>query len=130
MNIYIASANSGCNVLQSPCVCVPAQKPRFLVVWRLLVKERIANIGIPLGLSVFCRFNIFLGFSVFAKQPTVHNGGVCRGRCVAVGVSDSFGIGATIGTHREIYCLPYLELLHLPDNPLPNFLFLSQGLFG
>ena len=32
------------------CLYVPSQKPRFPVYWRLLVKECIANIGIPLDI--------------------------------------------------------------------------------
>ena len=51
---------------------------------RLLVEERIANIGIPLDIfavsmiSCGLKFFGFLGF--FANQPTVHSGGVSRGR--------------------------------------------------
>ena len=59
--------------------------------WRLLVKESIAYIGIPLDLFK-CRFDVFLrvefvvDFWFFANRLTVHNGGVSR--AVAVGVSD------------------------------------------
>ena len=43
-----------CNVrLLSVCVCVPSRKPHFLVDWRLLVKERIANIGMPPHISFY-----------------------------------------------------------------------------
>ena len=30
------------------CVSMPSLKPRFPVIWIILVKEHIANIGIPL----------------------------------------------------------------------------------
>ena len=43
------------------CACVPSRKPRFPEAARLLVKERIANICIPL--DVF-RFFLFDNFSV------------------------------------------------------------------
>ena len=58
--------------------------------WIVLVKESIANIGIP---SAFCCFDDFWrlescsGFLVFAIQPTVHNL-VVRGEAVVVGISD------------------------------------------
>ena len=35
---------------------VPLWKTRFPVVWRLLVKERIANIGIPLDILGLLQF--------------------------------------------------------------------------
>ena len=49
--------------------------------WRLLVKERSANIGIPLD---FCFIDLDglekkSGFRVLVNQSTVHNGGVSRG---------------------------------------------------
>ena len=67
-------------------------KTRFSADWRLLGKECITNFG--LSLDVFCRFNdVFFLLSffclfffsslcilVFANQPTVHSGGVTRGR--------------------------------------------------
>ena len=43
-----------CNVRMS-CVCAIAET-RFLVDWRLLVKERIANIGIPQDIVGFLLF--------------------------------------------------------------------------
>ena len=46
---------------------VPSWKPCFSMDWRLLVKESIANIGIPL--------KIFWVLGVFLNQPTVHSGG-------------------------------------------------------
>ena len=46
-------SNSRCPLVV--CLCVPSRKPRFPLDYRLLVKERIANIGIPLD---------FLGFGV------------------------------------------------------------------
>ena len=59
-------------------------KSHFPVDWRLLVKERIANISITIEILDFCRFDdfsnliLFLGVGVFANQPTVHNGGVSK----------------------------------------------------
>ena len=41
-------------------VSLPSQKTGFPVDWRLLVKGRIANIGILLDFSGFCCFNDFL----------------------------------------------------------------------
>ena len=83
------------------CVFVPSRNTLFLVDWTLLVKERIANIGIPLDIIGFLLFHRFvvvsmivcvkkMGFWFFANRPTVHNGGVSGGRVfgVAVGVSD------------------------------------------
>ena len=64
---------------------VPLQKTRFPVDWILVVEECIANICQPLDIFVFCCyddflcFEMFLGFGVFANQPSVHNGGVGRG---------------------------------------------------
>ena len=59
------------------------------------VKERIANIGIPLDILFFLLlwffvFDIFFGFRVFANQPTVQIGEISRGGSVdvAVGVID------------------------------------------
>ena len=44
----------------SLCLSVHAWKPSLTVDWRLLVKEeRNANIGIPLDILGFCRFNVF-----------------------------------------------------------------------
>ena len=66
-------------------------KTRFPVDWRLLVEERIANIGITLDVFGFWLFQIFfilyifLGFWFFANQPTVHNGGVSRGMVCCCG---------------------------------------------
>ena len=37
----------------SVCVCVQSRKPRFPVDWRLMDKEDIANIGIPLDILGF-----------------------------------------------------------------------------
>ena len=56
------------------------------VDWRLLFKERIANIGIHVEVLGLCHlddigcFEFFWGLGVFANQPTVHNGTVSRGR--------------------------------------------------
>ena len=44
---------------------VPSQKTRFPVDWRLLVEERIANIGIPLDILGFCCFKDFLRLEIF-----------------------------------------------------------------
>ena len=50
----------------------------------------VANNWIPLDIFMFCCFNNYfafkkLGFWVFANQPTVHNGGVSRGRLCGCG---------------------------------------------
>ena len=60
-------------------VCLSTRgNPRFPVNWRLLVKERIANVGIPPDLVL--PFWWFFGvITFFLNQPTVHNGGVSRG---------------------------------------------------
>ena len=65
-------------------VSVPSRKTRFRLDWRLLVKESIPYIGIPLDLkkknnNKLLRFDFFLDFWVCANQPTLHNGGVSRG---------------------------------------------------
>ena len=65
--------------------CVPSLKARFMVEWRLLVEERIANINMPLK-----HVEIDQDFFVFANKPAVHIEGLSRGRSMAVvvGVSD------------------------------------------
>ena len=75
-------------------MCLSVRKTRFMFDWRLLVKERIAYIDIPLGLLGFLSLRIFgvlknSGFWVCANHSTVENGGVCRGRSVAVSVGVS-----------------------------------------
>ena len=52
------------------CVFVPSPKTRFQVDWRLLVKERIPNIGITIGILGFDDFFqwFFFGFWVFATS--------------------------------------------------------------
>ena len=76
------------------CVClpVPLQKTHFPVDWRLLVEEQIAYIGIPLDVFGFLLFRFFFGFRIFwvlgslqFNQPTVHNGGVSRGKVCGCG---------------------------------------------
>ena len=55
------------NVRQSGlCLCVPSQKTRFPLDWRLLVEERITFNGIPVDISgllqflcFFCVYNVF-----------------------------------------------------------------------
>ena len=77
--VHWICADSG-SKLQYPwvmclCVClsVPSQKTRFLVDWRLLVKECIASIGIPLDFFRFLIFDLFsvlnfcLGISALCK---------------------------------------------------------------
>ena len=70
---------------------VPSWKPRFSVDWRLLVKEHIANISIPLDvlffavLLIFCILKKKFFFGVFANHSTVHSGGVSRGRVCGCG---------------------------------------------
>ena len=51
------------------CVFVLLRKKRFPVDWRLLVKECIANIGIPLDpwTFIFCRFDVFFAFDFFSS---------------------------------------------------------------
>ena len=44
----------------SVCLSVPLRKPRFPVDWRLLVKESIANICIPLEIFGFLQFDFCL----------------------------------------------------------------------
>ena len=67
------------------CLSVHVWKPLFPVDCTLLVKERIANIGIPLDISCFCHINNFFWFFTFycffglANQPTVHIGGLALG---------------------------------------------------
>ena len=70
------------------CLCVPLRKTRFPVDWRLLVKECIANISVPLnvfgffaGLIIFLHFQYFFGYFVFASHLTVHKGVVSSGVC-------------------------------------------------
>ena len=46
-------------------VCVPSRKPRFQLDRRLLVEERIANIGMPLDFFGFLLFQLFFVFYFF-----------------------------------------------------------------
>ena len=69
---------------------MPSQKHRLLVDWIVLVKESIANIGIPSGFSCFddfLRLESCSGFLVYAIQPTVHYL-VVSGEAVVFGISD------------------------------------------
>ena len=50
----------------SVCVFAPSRKTSFTVDWRLLVEERIANIGIPLDISGFYRFDDVLDLDFFS----------------------------------------------------------------
>ena len=95
--IFTESALRADLVSKSQCqsvlyVCEPSRKTRFPLDWRLLVKEHITNIGIPLDIfCCCCNFDNFYcltkisGFEVFANQPTVHNGGVSSGRVCGCG---------------------------------------------
>ena len=75
-------------------MCLCHCRKAALVDWRLLVKELIANIGIPQEISGSYRFDDFLcseivlGFWFFANQPTVHTGGGEGSVAVAVDVND------------------------------------------
>ena len=51
---------------------------------RLLVEERNANIGTLLDVLNFSHFNVFFLF-FFVNQPTVHSGGVSRGKVCGCG---------------------------------------------
>ena len=75
MSLHIFSLHRPSGLIQSlsrnvrmscvcACLCVPSQKNCFPVDWRHLVEERIANIGIPLDISSFCRFDDFLRFEI------------------------------------------------------------------
>ena len=65
----------------SVCMSVPLQKHRFLVDWRLLVKEHIANIGITLA-SFFFKdlWGFFVRFLGQYKAYYCAEGGVSRTR--------------------------------------------------
>ena len=53
-----------------------SQKTRFPVDWTLLVEELIANIGIPLDSSGFCRFDDF-GSPFFPGFGSSHTSILC-----------------------------------------------------
>ena len=81
----------------SVCRCL---ETRFSVDCRLLVKESIANIGIPLDISVFLtcqcvfwRFDFFLGFCVLQTSLLCIEGEVSGVGSVAV------AIGVTVELH-------------------------------
>ena len=62
---------------------VPSVNDRNQEGWRLLVEERIANLGKQR--TFFLRFNVFwlflfFWFWVFTNQSTVHSGGVSKVR--------------------------------------------------
>ena len=63
-----------CDVRVSVCLSEPSWKTCFPVDWRLLVVERIANIGIPLDFffNDFISLAIFRGFGVFSNQPNAY----------------------------------------------------------
>ena len=59
------SVSSVC-VCPSVCLSVTLRKPRFLVDWRLLVEEHVANIGITLDFFLdICFFDDFSHFVIF-----------------------------------------------------------------
>ena len=74
------------------CLSVPSQKTCFPVDWRILVKERIANIGILIEIVFLCRFDDFLCFDIFLRCWVFATSLLCimwelaRGGLVAVGV--------------------------------------------
>ena len=78
-------------------MCVPSQKKtRFPVYRRLLVEERIANIGIPLDVFVFfvvsmifCILKNFLGFGSLQTSLLCKLGELAGGGSVAVAVGIS-----------------------------------------
>ena len=69
----------------------PSWKPQFLTVLWLNGLLLILAVGRTYFLKAFLWFflllSIILNFRVFANQPTVHNGGVSKGRALAVGVT-------------------------------------------
>ena len=76
---------------------VPSRKTCFPVNWRLLVKEYITNIGIPLDILSFCRFDDFWRLKLFLVFGSLQTSLLCiiMGElagggfvAVAVGVSD------------------------------------------
>ena len=76
------------------CLSVHIWKSRFPEDWRLLVEERIANIGIPLEVWVFAVLHIFCVlkfFWVFGSLKTMYSGEVSRGGYIAVSVGVSNG---------------------------------------
>ena len=83
-----------CQKKKKWCTSFIVENPRFPVNWRLLVKECITNFDIPLDvffgvnavsmlLGFFFTFLVFWG--VLWIQPTVHIGGVIRGRVCSCG---------------------------------------------
>ena len=85
----------------SAFLSVPLRKPRFQVDWILLVKECIANIGIPLDIFKFLAFQCFfcvwtffwvlgsLRTSLLCMMEELAGGGSVAGAvAVAVAVSD------------------------------------------
>ena len=83
MQIQTISCNV-CDLSVCPCLETP------LLDWRLLVKECIAIIGIPLEIFDFSGLMIFsilyfLASFVFANLPTVHSEVVSRGRVCGCG---------------------------------------------
>ena len=69
-------------------MCVCAVPENLLTVdWRLLVKKRIAYMGIPLGVPGFCCFLfLYLKTSLLCIMGELAGGGSAA---VAVGVSDT-----------------------------------------
>ena len=78
------------------CVLVPLLKICFLVDWRLLVKEHIANIGIPLDIF---RFMLFLLFRFFCFNFGLQTIVMCGLEELAGGVSVDVAIGISDRWH-------------------------------
>ena len=72
----------------SVCLCVPSRNTRIPVDWRLLVKEHIANIGIPLEFFwvfvVLMVFVVVLNFFCGYLQTILLCKGASRGRVSVV----------------------------------------------
>ena len=77
------------------CLCLPSWKTCFLVDWRLLVEERIANIGISQDIFGFLRFNFFLRLDIFWAFWSLQTSLLCIMVEVAGGGSVAVAIGVS-----------------------------------
>ena len=110
-------------------VCVPSRKPRFLVDWRLLVKERIANTGIPLDVFGFFKIKNKIKFPFWTNVPafgSLQTSILCIMRELARGGSVAVAVGVSDRWHatRNTWHMT-CDTWHLTYDTWYFFFFLS-----
>ena len=85
----------------------------------LLILAKYKKVFFPLkGLDDFLCFEIFLGFGVFSYQPTVHSGGVSRGRVCGFGCAPKKSF--TFHHTKTHFCVDLFPQTFDMESHLPN----------